>query len=126
MDEELSDFLIALAWGVPTYLTLFAGIVFALARWERHPAASLLAATGFGWIALVSVAETAFRNRVAPDLFAGRPALDMEETLCYLTFSALESLGFICLLIAIVHGRRPRPSPFMQDPHADFDHHGPA
>ncbi len=125
MDEGLTDFLIALTWGAPTYLTLFAGIVFVLARWERHPAASLLAAAGFGWMILVSVGETAFRNLVAPDLFANRPPLDVEETLCYLTFSALEALGLVGVILAVVVGRRPPPSPFMHDPPGDFDRHGP-
>jgi hypothetical protein len=120
--DGLQDFLEGVFWKVPTCLTLFAAAVFALARWERHPAASVFAALGFGWLLLVTVAEVAWRTLLVPDLFPNPPPpTSLGESLSYVLFSILESAGLGCLVVAILIGRTRRRPPYTDDADHDFD-----
>src|SRR3982751_5372364 len=102
MEDTLWDFIEALFWKAPVYLTLFGGAVFALARYERHPAASLWAAAGFGWLFVMHLAAAAWRVFAVPELFPDPPPpTSLPESLSYVTVSALESVGYVLLLVAL-------------------------
>src|SRR5437899_1800853 len=62
MDDFLLNLVETLIAHSPLYLVLFAGLVFAVARWSSHPAASLRAALGFGWLTLFGLAAVVWRD----------------------------------------------------------------
>jgi hypothetical protein len=56
--ELFAASLAALTTGIPGYLVLLAGIVFAAVRWKAHPRASALAMAGLGSMLLLGLAGT--------------------------------------------------------------------
>src|SRR5437016_11247581 len=108
MDENFAEFIEALVLKAPVLLVLFGSMVYVGARWERHPVASVWAALGFGWLILLSIAGTAWRTLAVPELFPEQPPpLSLSaESFSYLLFSGLESLGVVCLVVAVCMGGR--------------------
>jgi hypothetical protein len=122
VNDDLQTFLESLFHKSPFCLMLFAAMVFAIARVERHRVVSLLAAAGFGWLLLMVVAEAAWRAFLVPDIFPEPPPpTSLGESLSYVVFSALQSLGFIGVVVALFLGRPPRRHPFQSDPADEFD-----
>jgi hypothetical protein len=111
--DELQDFLLALVREAPLYLALFAAMIFVLARSDRHTNASLWAALGFGWLIFFGVLASAWRDFhlyeiVIPDNVADAPgdAFDgLVDALSCALFFAIQSVGYVFLVIAITIGR---------------------
>jgi hypothetical protein len=123
--DDLVNFLEAVFWKAPLCLTLFAATIFVISRWERHPLVSLWAALGLGWMLLVILAEVAWRVFLVPDLFPDPgPPTCLGESLSYVGFSILESMGLCVVVAAVLLGRRTSRHPFQSDHDDDFDDHG--
>jgi hypothetical protein len=109
----------ALSCNLPKYLILTAGIAWALARYDRHPHASLWAMLGFGWLIAFSIVSVVWQTLLVVELFPDEAGSTLEIA-CNLTLSALEGFGYVYLLFAIVADRAAdRQRYFQEDPHDD-------
>jgi hypothetical protein len=102
----------------PLLFVYFAGVVWALLTWSRHPVVSLLATLGFALLAFTAILSP-FLYQIVPALYAGSSSsgpydMDWEEPggsiifkLVALMHSVLDAGAVLLLLFAIFSYRRP-------------------
>lgn len=99
---------------LPNYLVLLAGALVAVARWRRHPQASLLAVAGVVVLALSSLASTSL-GWALPVLASWRALRFAYGRLanalgtCRTVFSLMSAVGLGLLLAAVFADRAPEP-----------------
>jgi len=100
---------------LPQYLVLLGGAIVALARWRRHPQASLLVLIGVGVLFFDSLASDVL-NAALPLVAASRALRFGYSRLgnvlgaCRVVFSVIAAIGYGLLLAAAFAGRAPQPA----------------
>jgi hypothetical protein len=132
MDEHLEALLVTFIQQAPTYLVLVAGMIFVLARSERHPSATLWATLGFGWLLVFGIVADIWRGMrlvedVVPDDVAfalGEDSVWLVDALSCALFYAIQAVGFVFLIVAISVGRPWRRHPYAARSEDDRDDRG--
>ena len=106
MDDFLQNLVDMLVQHAPVYLALFAGLIFAVARWPSHPGASARAVIGLAWLLLFGLLADGWRElRIYELLIPDEHSHWLTDDLTCTFFYGLQSLGVIWILWAIYTGR---------------------
>ena len=113
--NKLFDLLKSLAEQLPSLLTLLACMIFAIARWKRHPKVSLAVLISLGLLFFHVLVFSIVYNWVPIWFIRSAGSADMQSVsrnvflVLGLIASSTRAVGFGLLLTAIFMLRKPRP-----------------
>src|SRR6266498_4287180 len=113
--NKVLDLFKALAEQLPSLLTLLACMIFAIARWKRHPKVSLVVLISLGLLFFHVLVFSIVYNWVPDWFIRSATAADIESVsrnvflVLGLIASSTRAVGFGLLLTAIFMLRKPRP-----------------
>jgi len=107
----MSPLVSQLLFTIPALLVGSVGLALAVAKWNRHPQASLLVTTGVSLLMLATLGSTLFYGVIAPKviLAQGHAAAGWIYGTAGLTFTLLHQTAILLLILGAFANRTPPP-----------------
>ena len=107
----MNPFVSQLLFAIPALLVGCVGLVLAMAKWNRHPQASLLITVGASLLMLATLGSTLFYGVIAPKLILaqGPAAAGSIYGIAGLAFTLLHQTSILLLILGAFANRTPPP-----------------